>query len=116
MSFSPGNVKREKCAVCEKTVYAMERMAADGLVFHKGCMKCCHCNKSLSLGNYAALSGKYYCKPHFKQLFQSKGNYSEGFGEDKPTAKWDKQNANPDAKPCAAANASADDAEAALAM
>merc|ERR1712232_1025931 len=51
-------------------------------------MKCTHCNKTLGLGNFAALNGKYYCKPHFKQLFQQKGNYSDGFGEEKPTAKW----------------------------
>ena len=51
-------------------------------------MKCEECGKTLGLGNYAALSGKYYCKPHFKQLFALKGNYSEGFGEEKPTAKW----------------------------
>ena len=25
-----------------------------------------------------------FCKPHFKQLFKSKGNYSEGFGQLKP--------------------------------
>ena len=82
----------EKCVVCGKTAYAMERMVADNKIFHKtGCMKCEHCGKSLSLGNFAALSGKYYCKPHFKQLFQSKGNYSDGFGEDKPTAKWEPQ-------------------------
>ena len=78
----------EKCQVCSKTVYPMERMAADGAVFHKGCMKCEHCQKVLSLGNYAALSGKYYCKPHFKQLFALKGNYSEGFGEEKHSSKW----------------------------
>ena len=35
-----------------------------------------------------ALSGKYYCKPHFKQLFQLKGNYSEGFGEEQHKMKW----------------------------
>merc|ERR1712188_359815 len=51
--------------------------------------KCEHCKKTLGLGNFAALNGKYYCKPHFKQLFQSKGNYSDGFGEEAPTAKWD---------------------------
>lgn len=26
-----------------------------------------------SLGNYAALEGKIYCKPHLKQLFKLKG-------------------------------------------
>ena len=29
-----------------------------------------------------------YCKPHFKQLFKSKGNYSEGFGEEQHKMKW----------------------------
>jgi hypothetical protein len=27
--------------------------------------------------------GVYFCKPHFKQLFALKGNYSEGFGKNK---------------------------------
>jgi hypothetical protein len=31
------------------------------------------------LGNYAALNGVFYCKPHFKQLFAVKGNYTDGF-------------------------------------
>merc|ERR1712000_441515 len=82
-------VKIEKCSVCGKSVYAMDKMVADGIIFHKNCMKCEHCKKTLGLGNFAALNGKYYCKPHFKQLFQSKGNYSDGFGEEAPTAKWD---------------------------
>jgi hypothetical protein len=29
-----------------------------------------------------------YCKPHFIQLFKSKGNYSEGFGEEQHKKKW----------------------------
>lgn len=33
-----------------------------------------------SLANYASLHGTIYCKPHFNQLFKSKGNYDEGFG------------------------------------
>merc|ERR1712137_622931 len=74
---------------CGKTAYAMERMVADKKVFHKTCMKCAHCSKTLGLGNFAALNGKYYCKPHSKQLFQAKGNYSDGFGEEDPKAKWD---------------------------
>lgn len=30
--------------------------------------------------NFACLHGNIYCKPHFNQLFKSKGNYDEGFG------------------------------------
>jgi hypothetical protein len=34
------------------------------------------------------LSVQVYCKPHFKQLFKAKGNYSEGFGEEQHKMKW----------------------------
>jgi hypothetical protein len=80
-----------KCHTCGKSVYAMERMDADGKTFHKTCMKCEHCACRLSLGNYAALNGKYYCKTHFKQLFKTKGNYTEGFGEEDAKKKWSPQ-------------------------
>jgi len=85
---SPFASRREKCVACNKVVYAMDKMVADEKIFHKTCMKCEHCGKTLSLGNYAALGGKYYCKPHFKQLFATKGNYSEGFGEENHKMKW----------------------------
>merc|ERR1711963_969943 len=75
---------RDKCVIRGKTAYAMEKMVADGKTFHKTCMKCAHCNKTLGLGNFASLGDKYYCKPHFKQLFAEKGNYSDGFGEENP--------------------------------
>jgi len=82
-------VARETCAFCQKTVYPMERLSADDLgVFHKTCLKCQECGTVLSLGSYASLGGKVYCKPHFKQLFKSKGNYSEGFGEEQHKMKW----------------------------
>jgi len=84
---------QKKCLVCEKTVYPMEEMVADGKIFHKTCLRCAHCNNALKLGNYAALGGKYYCKPHFKQLFALKGNYDEGFGRQTHKMKWvDKNN------------------------
>lgn len=34
-----------------------------------------------SLGNYVSLHGHLYCPPHFKQLFKTKGNLEEGFGQ-----------------------------------
>jgi len=77
-----------KCDLCSKTVYATEKIKMDEKVYHKTCLKCSHCGNVLKLGNYASLKGKIYCKPHFKQLFNSKGNYNEGFGEEKLTVQW----------------------------
>ncbi|KAH6563593.1 hypothetical protein BASA50_001630 [Batrachochytrium salamandrivorans] len=74
-----GETQREICTICSKVVYPMDRLSADDKVFHKSCLRCGHCSKVLSLGNYAALNGVFYCKPHFKQLFALKGNYSDGF-------------------------------------
>lgn len=44
------------------------------------------------MGNYASLHGKIYCKPHFKQLFKSKGNYDEGFGHKQHKELWISKN------------------------
>merc|ERR1712137_835934 len=76
------------CLVCSKRVYFSEKLSADDKVFHKTCFRCKHCSKVLSFGNYASLSGQYYCKPHFKTLFKLKGNYNEGFGQKKLTSQW----------------------------
>ncbi|KAM9629060.1 xin actin-binding repeat-containing protein 2 [Morphnus guianensis] len=66
----------------------MECLVADQQNFHKSCFRCHHCGSQLSLGNYASLHGKIYCKPHFKQLFKSKGNYDEGFGHKQHKELW----------------------------
>ncbi|GAM18812.1 hypothetical protein SAMD00019534_019870 [Acytostelium subglobosum LB1] len=88
----------EKCTACEKTVYATEKIVVedkeDKKTFHKLCLKCSHCKITLSLGNYASLNGVMFCKPHFKQLFATKGNYDEGFGKSKHSTQWAPQ-ANP---------------------
>ncbi|KAJ8253799.1 hypothetical protein COCON_G00204110 [Conger conger] len=79
---------REVCSSCQKTVYPMERLVADKLIFHTTCFCCKHCNTKLSLGSFAALQGEFYCKPHFQQLFKSKGNYDEGFGRRQHKELW----------------------------
>uniref|UniRef100_A0A667XLI7 Xin actin binding repeat containing 2 n=1 Tax=Myripristis murdjan TaxID=586833 RepID=A0A667XLI7_9TELE len=66
----------------------MESLIADKQNFHKSCFRCAHCSGKLSLGNYASLHGRMYCKPHYKQLFKSKGNYDEGFGEKPHKELW----------------------------
>ncbi|AWP19300.1 LIM domain-containing protein 2 [Scophthalmus maximus] len=80
--------QKEVCTSCEKTVYPMERLVANNMVFHTTCFCCKHCNAKLSLGTFAALQGEFYCKPHFQQLFKSKGNYDEGFGRKQHKELW----------------------------
>eukprot|EP00040_Diaphanoeca_grandis_P015968 m.82104 g.82104 ORF g.82104 m.82104 type:complete len:492 (-) comp25486_c1_seq1:169-1644(-) len=76
------------CAVCNQKIYDMEKLVADGKNYHKACFTCDECHKSVGLGSYAALNGKIFCKPHFKQLFKLKGNYDEGFGAEQHKMKW----------------------------
>lgn len=104
--------QKEVCTSCAKTVYPMERLVANTQVFHSSCFCCKHCNTKLrsgpapsvrvcvscpsspvspslcSLGSFAALQGEFYCKPHFQQLFKSKGNYDEGFGRKQHKELW----------------------------
>lgn len=70
----------------------MELLIADKQNFHKSCFRCEHCRGKLSLGNYASLHGRMYCKPHYKQLFKSKGNYDEGFGQTPHKELWNNKN------------------------
>uniref|UniRef100_A0A8B9FDE4 LIM domain and actin binding 1 n=1 Tax=Amazona collaria TaxID=241587 RepID=A0A8B9FDE4_9PSIT len=79
---------KETCVGCQKTVYPMERLFANQQVFHTSCFRCSYCNSKLSLGTYASLRGNIYCKPHFNQLFKSKGNYDEGFGHKQHKELW----------------------------
>ncbi|NWS86128.1 XIRP2 protein, partial [Toxostoma redivivum] len=80
--------ENETCKLCQQRVYPMECLVVDKQNFHKSCFRCHHCGSQLSLGNYASLHGKIYCKPHFKQLFKSKGNYDEGFGHKQHKELW----------------------------
>ena len=86
----PKSVQQMKnVLLAEKIVYPMEKLSAEGKVFishnsiinnlssyifligfikvyHKTCFKCSSGGCQLKLGNYAALDGKLFCKPHFK--------------------------------------------------
>lgn len=48
----------------------MEKIAAEGLLLHRACLKCHHCHTSLRLGGYAFdrddPSGRFYCTQHYR--------------------------------------------------
>ncbi|XP_038891725.1 LIM domain-containing protein PLIM2b-like isoform X1 [Benincasa hispida] len=67
---------QDKCAVCTKTVYPLEKVTLEGECYHKNCFRCAHGGCHLTHCSYAALDGVLYCKHHFAQLFMVKGNYN----------------------------------------
>uniref|UniRef100_UPI00358F6714 uncharacterized protein n=1 Tax=Myxine glutinosa TaxID=7769 RepID=UPI00358F6714 len=79
---------KEICVICDKTVYPMDRLMANERVYHRPCFRCSHCSRTLSIGKFASLHGNIYCKPHYEQLFKSKGNYDEGFGHRQHKELW----------------------------
>ncbi|XP_054464427.1 F-actin-monooxygenase MICAL2 isoform X2 [Anoplopoma fimbria] len=89
-----GSVRRafppsgDKCHSCERRVYMVERVCAEGLYFHRECFRCSTCSSALRQGAHAFDSeqGKLYCKPHFdqrnngtnlKRTFSPRSNRSE---------------------------------------
>ncbi|ELK02626.1 Protein MICAL-3 [Pteropus alecto] len=73
---SKGSIKKEfpqnlggsdTCYFCQKRVYVMERLSAEGKFFHRSCFKCEYCATTLRLSAYAydIEDGKFYCKPHY---------------------------------------------------
>lgn len=69
----------QKCKACEKTVYLVDQLTADGRVYHKPCFRCHHCRGTLKLSNYSSFEGVLYCKPHFDQLFKMTGSLDKSF-------------------------------------
>ncbi|BFZ24995.1 hypothetical protein BsWGS_28034 [Bradybaena similaris] len=58
----------EVCYFCQKRVYIMERVSAEGQFFHRSCLKCDHCGTGLRLSNYSCDRDikpvKFYCYRH----------------------------------------------------
>ncbi|GMY30273.1 LIM domain-containing protein WLIM2b-like [Fagus crenata] len=67
---------QEKCEVCKKTVYPLEKVTIEGNFYHKPCFRCAHGGCFLTQSSYASLDGFLYCKHHFSQLFKEKGSYN----------------------------------------
>ncbi|KAL2307155.1 hypothetical protein Nmel_000103 [Mimus melanotis] len=67
---------KEMCACCLKPVYPVERVVTDKVCVHRSCFCCQVCGRKLSLQNYAALHGVFYCQVHYK-LMAGAGSSSE---------------------------------------
>ena len=66
-----GSPAAPKCTVCDKRVFAMERMALQDMEVHKLCFKCHTCRTTLSQKTYISVEGTLYCRAHAAKLQSS---------------------------------------------
>jgi cysteine/glycine-rich protein len=45
---------QQKCKACEKTVYPVDQLSADGTSYHKACFRCSHCKGTLKVDFFFA--------------------------------------------------------------
>ena len=65
-----------KCLKCDKTVYLEEKVSSLGKDWHKFCLKCEHCNKTLTPRGHAEHDGKYFChKPCYATVWTQRSEY-----------------------------------------
>uniref|UniRef100_A0A3Q3KJD6 LIM zinc-binding domain-containing protein n=1 Tax=Monopterus albus TaxID=43700 RepID=A0A3Q3KJD6_MONAL len=55
------------CHSCERRVYMMERVCAEGLYFHRECFRCSTCSSSLRQGMHAFDSGQGFCSCNYNE-------------------------------------------------
>nr|CAB3263831.1 protein-methionine sulfoxide oxidase mical3a [Phallusia mammillata] len=57
----------DRCYFCQRRVYIVERMSAEGLFFHRQCFVCSYCKITLRRGHYEfeSESGKFFCRAHY---------------------------------------------------
>ncbi|XP_054719627.1 cysteine-rich protein 1-like [Uloborus diversus] len=69
------------CPKCTKPVYFAERMTSLGKDWHRQCLRCEKCNKTLVPGSHAEHEGKPYChNPCYGALY-GPGGFGRGGAE-----------------------------------
>ncbi|KAF9347092.1 hypothetical protein BGX34_003413 [Mortierella sp. NVP85] len=75
----PTSYGNDLCRVCQKVVYHAEMARAHGSIYHKSCLKCFSCQKSVDATNMVDRKGTPYCKHCYSKEFGAKG-YGYGAG------------------------------------
>ncbi|XP_053470164.1 cysteine-rich protein 2-like isoform X1 [Ictalurus furcatus] len=80
-SFSSFSGEPNICPRCNKTVYFAEKVMSLGKYWHRPCLRCERCSKTLAPGGHAEHDGQPYChKPCYAVLFGPKGVNTGGMG------------------------------------
>ena len=69
-----------KCPICEKGVYPMDKqISLDGLKYHTPCAKCMDCQCQITLKNFCKTpDNKLLCKTHYFRRFHEENSYIGG--------------------------------------
>jgi len=77
-NFRPGN---DRCPRCNDRVYYAEKVVANGINWHKRCLRCAKCGKSLDSTTLNEHEEEIYCKACYGKCFGPKGfGYGIGAG------------------------------------
>eukprot|EP01080_Neovahlkampfia_damariscottae_P004850 gene4850-8435_t len=66
--FSIFKQVKEKCCKCNKTVYTMEKITINEMIFHNWCLKCSKCGTKLNTSNYHVHNDELFCKVHYERF------------------------------------------------
>merc|ERR1711892_534863 len=69
-NFKSGN---DRCPRCNDRVYYAEKVVANGINWHKRCLRCATCGKSLDSTNLNEHEEEIYCKACYGKSFGPKG-------------------------------------------
>ncbi|CAH8675305.1 unnamed protein product [Schistosoma rodhaini] len=63
-----------RCPGCDREVYFAERVSSFGCDWHRQCLKCSRCNKTMLPGCGLERDGRLYCtEPCYNTLFGPRG-------------------------------------------
>ena len=85
----------ESCPKCLRKVYEMERVQTSTHVYHKQCLSCQNCSKTLEIQNYfdaTSKDGNIYCQHCYENKFGVRGQlgYYVFLFKIYSTSMWDK--------------------------
>jgi gelsolin len=70
-----------KCEICNKSVYAAEKIEYDNKVYHEACFKCSMCKMRLNLTATRTLGGQLHCNTCYDKTFAEGGGSMDAFGD-----------------------------------
>ncbi|KAL5970521.1 LIM domain and actin-binding protein 1 [Taenia solium] len=64
-SMSENKSSAEACFACNRVIYPLDRYSTGSHVYHKSCLRCSICDRSLSSITCESSKDKLFCRPHF---------------------------------------------------